>query len=365
MTKFLDLSIVYDELKSEFDTAYQRVMDSGWYLQGEEVAQFEVEFADYSDTQYCVGVGNGLEALELLLRAYNIGEGDEVIVPSNTYIATWLAVSYVGAKVVPVEPDINTYNLNPDLVEEKITRKTKAIMPVHLYGQPCDMDPIMQIANKHDLIVIEDAAQAHGALYNGRKVGSLGHAAGFSLYPGKNLGAFGDAGAIVTDNKDVADKVRILGNYGSKKKYHNEVKGVNSRLDELQAAFLRVKLKYLDKWNQQRRWQAEFYLEGLQGVNDLLLPKVMQQADSVWHLFVIRHENRDLLQRCLSDKGIQTLIHYPVAPHKQKAYQEFNGFSFPISEEIHNTVLSLPIGLHLSLEQLEAIVAACKEMLCL
>ena len=263
--KFLDLQAAYHELKPEFDVAYQRVMNSGWYILGQEVEAFEAEFAEYCQTQYAVGVGNGLEALELLLKAYDIGPGDEVIVPSNTYIATWLAVSYVGATPVPVEPILSTCNINPDFIEAAITPKTKAIMPVHLYGQPADIQPIMALAEKHDLVVIEDAAQAQGALYQGEKVGSLGHAAGFSFYPGKNPGAFGDAGAITTNDQAIAEKVKILRNYGSEKKYHNQVKGVNSRLDELQAAFLRVKLAKLDEWNLRRQQVAAQYQKGLSG----------------------------------------------------------------------------------------------------
>jgi dTDP-4-amino-4,6-dideoxygalactose transaminase len=347
MIPFLDLNAPYKELKQEFDEAYHRIMESGWFVRGKECVAFEGEFARYCETQYAVGVGNGLEALELLLRAYDIGEGDEVIVPSNTYIATWLAVSYVGAKVMPVEPDIRTYNINPNLIESAITPNTRAVIAVHLYGQPCDMDPIMDIAKKHNLIVIEDAAQAQGALYKGRKVGSLGHAAGFSFFPGKNLGAFGDAGAITTNEKAIAEKVRVIANYGSKKKYYNEVKGINSRLDELQAAFLRVKLKYLDDWNDRRKKIASTYLEKFSEAS-LVLPYVPGYANSVWHQFIIRAQDRELLQKQLSKKGVPTMIHYPVPPHKQEAYNEMKDEKFPISEEIHRDVLSLPIGPHLS-----------------
>lgn len=344
---FLDLRASYDELKNDTDLAYKRVMSSGWYLLGHELKSFEEEFSAYTDTAYCVGVGNGLEALELLLKAYDIGLGDEVIVPSNTYIATWLAVNYVGATPVPVEPILETYNINPNLIEAAITAKTKAIIAVHLYGQPCDMDAINKVAQQHGLIVIEDAAQAQGALYKNKKVGSLGHAAGFSFYPGKNLGAFGDAGAITTNDASIADKVKILRNYGSEIKYHNKVKGVNSRLDELQAAFLRVKLKKLDEWNARRKVIAKLYLDSLASMSSLVLPMCPEWADPAWHLFVIRHLDRDALQKTLKENNIETLIHYPIPPHKQPAYQEMNYKHFPISEKIHNEVLSLPIGPHM------------------
>lgn len=353
---FLDLKATYLELQSELDNAYTNVMQSGYYLLGKELEAFEQEFAEYCTTTHCVGCGNGLEAIELLLKAYGIGEGDEVIVPSNTYIATWLAVSYVGAKPVPVEPILETYNIDPGLIEAAITPKTKAIIPVHLYGQPVDMDPIMAIAKKHNLVVIEDAAQAHGALYKGKKVGSLGHAAAFSFYPGKNLGAYGDAGAITTNDKNIAEKVKVLRNYGSQKKYFNEVQGVNSRLDELQAAFLRVKLKKLDEWNARRKVVAQLYLEGLKNEKSIVLPRVPDWADPAWHLFVVRHAHRDALQEKLNKKGIQTLIHYPLPPHKQAAYAEMNHLSFPISEKIHQEVLSLPIGPHLSHEEAQQVI---------
>ncbi|MCD8524525.1 MAG: DegT/DnrJ/EryC1/StrS family aminotransferase [Gammaproteobacteria bacterium] len=343
---FLDLQATYVELREELDQAYRRVMNSGWYILGPELEAFEQEFSDYCRVPYAVGCANGLEAIQLLLKAYGVGEGDEVIVPSNTYIATWLAVSYVGATPVPVEPLLETYNLDPALIEAAITPKTKAIIPVHLYGQPADVDQMMGIANKYGLIVIEDAAQAHGALYKGRKVGSLGHAAAFSFYPGKNLGAFGDAGAITTNDHAIAKKIKILRNYGSQKKYFNEVQGINSRLDELQAAFLRVKLKKLDEWNQRRRVIASIYLENLSHLQSINLPAIPTWADPIWHLFVIRHEKRDEVQSFLNSKGIQTLIHYPLPPHKQAAYREMNALSLPISENIHNTVLSLPIGPH-------------------
>lgn len=355
MIKFLDLKATYDELQPDLDAAYQRVMQSGWYLIGDELNSFETEFAQYCGTRYCAGVGNGLDALELLLRAYDIGEGDEVIVPSNTYIATWLAVSAVGAKVVPVEPDERTYNINPDLIQAAITKKTKAIIVVHLYGQACDMDPIMTIAMANNLIVIEDAAQAHGALYKGRKVGSLGHAAGFSFYPGKNLGAFGDAGGITTNDKCIADRVKVLRNYGSEKKYYNQEKGMNSRMDELQAAFLRVKLKRLDDWNHRRKKITTQYRQMLSECAGITLPYVPEWASPVWHLFVIASSVRDTLQCYLRDQGVETLIHYPLPPHKQQAYVEMASCSYPISERLHETVLSLPMGPHLSEKEVKAV----------
>jgi dTDP-4-amino-4,6-dideoxygalactose transaminase len=355
---FLDFANPYEELKAELDAAYFRFMRSAWYVLGQEVETFEREFADYCGVKYCVGVGNGLEALHLTLHAYGIGENDEVIVPSNTYIATWLAVSYAGATPVPVEPDPKTFNLDPNRIEAAITVKTKAIMPVHLYGQSADMDPIMAIARKHKLKVIEDNAQAQGARYKGRRTGSLGDAAGNSFYPGKNLGAYGEAGAVTTNDKELADKIRVLRNYGSQKKYYNEVKGYNSRLDELQAAFLRVKLKKLDEWNDRRRKVAAFYLEELGGKPDLTLPFVPEWAEPVWHLFVVRHPKRDGLQQKLTEANIGTLIHYPVPPHLSGAYadEKWKRGAFPIAENMADTVLSLPMGPHLTQEQAKFVV---------
>lgn len=353
---FLDLKASYLELKDELDTAYRRVMDSGWYILGEEVESFEREWATYCAVNHCVGVGNGLEALHLALRAMDVGRGHEVIVPSNTYIATWLAVSYTGATPVPVEPEERTYNLDPAGIEAVITEKTRVILPVHLYGQPADMDPILEIARRHGLKVLEDAAQAHGARYKGRPCGSLGDAAAWSFYPGKNLGAFGDAGAVTTNDNALAEKVRILRNYGSVIKYHNELKGFNSRLDELQAAFLRVKLGKLDDWNERRRRLAASYLESLSSLPDLVLPFVPGWADPVWHLFVVRYPKRDLLQGYLIERHIQTLIHYPVPPHKQQAYKEMSHLRLPIAEQIHREILSLPIGPAMSSRDLAYII---------
>lgn len=343
----------YEELRSELDAAYERFMRSGWYVLGKEVEAFEQEYAAYCGASYCVGVGNCLDALHLILRAYGIGCGDEVIVPSNTYIATWLAVSYAGARPVPVEPVEATFNLDPEKIEAAITPKTKAIIAVHLYGQAADMDPINEIARKHGIKVIEDAAQAQGAGYRGKKAGNLGDAAGHSFYPTKNLGAFGDGGAITTNDAALADRVRVLRNYGSRKRYYNEVKGYNSRLDELQAALLRVKLRKLDEWNERRRQAATFYQRSLQSVNGLLLPQAPGWSKPVWHLFVIRSAERDELQRKLAAAEVDTLIHYPVPPHLAEAYKEleYSNGSFPLAESLAATVLTLPLNPHLSTQQ--------------
>jgi len=361
---FLDLKALYLEVKEEMDTAYRRVMESGWYILGQEVAAFEQEFAGYCGVKHCIGVGNGLDALHLILRAMEIGPGDEVIVPANTYIATWLAVTYAGAIPVPVEPDERTYNIDPNRIEEAITPRTRAILPVHLYGQPADMDPILEIAKRHNLKVIEDAAQAHGARYKGKRIGRLGDAAGFSFYPGKNLGALGDGGAVTTNDDVLADRIRALRNYGSRVKYHNELKGFNSRLDELQAAFLSVKLRKLDEWNARRKVIADIYLKGLAEVPDLTLPYVPDWAEPVWHLFVVRTSERDRLQKNLADQGIQTLIHYPVTPHKQGAYKELNHLALPISERIHKEVLSLPIGPAMVEKDIGCVMTAVKSFTC-
>jgi dTDP-4-amino-4,6-dideoxygalactose transaminase len=358
---FLDMKSPYAELQSELDAAWQRVMRSGWYILGEEVQAFEQEFSRYVGAKHCVGVGNGLEALHLILRAYDIGPGDEVIVPSNTYIATWLAVSYAGASLVPVEPVAPTYNLDPARLEAAITPRTKAILVVHLYGQTADMDPINAIARKHSLKVIEDAAQAHGARYKGKMAGSLADAAGWSFYPGKNLGALGDGGAVTTNDDALADRIRTLRNYGSKVKYYNLEKGFNSRLDELQAALLRAKLPFLDEWNARRAQIAQFYLESLHDTG-LVLPLVPEGMQPCWHLFVVRSKERDALQAHLKAKGIGTMIHYPVPPHLQQAYHDLHlpPGAFPLSEAIHREVLSLPMGPHLSMEDAGQVVEAIK-----
>jgi dTDP-4-amino-4,6-dideoxygalactose transaminase len=359
---FLDPGAAYQELKEELDAAYHRVMNSGWYILGEEVEAFEQEFATYCGVRHCIGVGNGLEALHLILRAYGIGSGDEVIVPANTYIATWLAVSYAGAKPAPVEPDLQTYNIDPTRIEAAITPHTKAIMPVHLYGQTADMDPIMEIARRYGLKVIEDAAQAHGARYKGRMAGGIGDAAGWSFYPSKNLGAFGDGGAVTTNDDQLAERVRLLRNYGSRDKYFNEVKGFNSRLDPLQAAFLKVKLQHLDDWNERRIVLAKTYQEGLASALDLILPYVSAWANPSWHLFVIRHVERDSLQKRFSAYGIGTLIHYPVPPHLSDAYREagWKEGDFAVTEQIAASVLSLPIGPHLTAKEQDNVIKRLK-----
>ncbi|MDO8652821.1 MAG: DegT/DnrJ/EryC1/StrS family aminotransferase [Undibacterium sp.] len=360
---FLDLKIQHQDLRSELTQAFNEVLDSGWFIQGNQLALFEQEYASYCNTKHCIGVGNGLDALHLILRAYGIGAGDEVIVPSNTYIATWLAASYAGATPVPVEPDLLTYNISAELIEAAITPRTKAIMAVHLYGQVADMDAINSIAGKYGLKVIEDAAQSQGALYKGRLSGGLADAAGHSFYPGKNLGALGDGGAITTNDDALADKLRMLRNYGSQIKYKNEVKGFNSRLDELQAAFLRIKLKKLDQWNQQRKALASIYQQGLQGLTSLTLPSVPEWADPVWHLYVVRSARRDDLQQHLQSLGIGTVIHYPIPPHLQGAYTELNlsPGSLPISEKIHAEVISLPLDPYLSIADAGRVVAAIRQ----
>ena len=356
---FVSFKPLEKELDSELRAAFNRVFDNSWYIGGNEDAKFEEAFAAYCHTQYCIGCGNGLDALMLVLRALEIGAGDEVIVPSNTYIATALAVTYVGATPVFVEPDIRTYNIDPNKIEEKITPATKAIMPVHLYGQPCDMDPIMTIAKKHGLYVVEDCAQAHGATYKGQIIGSFGDAAGFSFYPGKNLGALGDAGATVTNNKELADKVRALGNYGSDYKYHHIYKGVNSRLDELQAAFLSAKLPLMDKVNEDRRQTAKKYLENIQNP-DVELPYVLPDTVPVWHVFAIRSKKRDALAEYLTDKGIGINKHYPIPMHLQDCYRDLNipEGALPIAEEISATQLSLPMYYGMTDEEIQYVIDA-------
>ncbi len=332
------------ELNAELREAFDRVFTRSWYIGGAEDETFEKAFAAYCGTEWCIGVGNGLDALMLALKARNIGESDEVIVPSNTYIATALAVTYVGAKPVLVEPDKRTFNIDPNLIECAITEKTKAIMPVHLYGQACDMDPIMKIAQAHGLKVVEDCAQAHGATYKGRKVGTFGDAAGFSFYPGKNLGALGDAGAMVTNNKELADKVKALGNYGSDYKYHHIYKGNNSRLDELQAAFLLAKLPHLDRMNADRRRIAEKYTAGIRN-SKVITPYVPENCVPVWHIYGIRCAQRDALEKHLNDRGIGTNKHYPIPMHLQQCYADLNipKGAMPIAEEISSTELSIPM----------------------
>jgi dTDP-4-amino-4,6-dideoxygalactose transaminase len=359
---FVELRPAYEELRDACDAAYHRVMDSGWYLLGEELNVFEQEFASFCGTKYCIGVGNGLDALHLILMGYGIGTGDEVLVPSNTYIATWLAVSHAGAVPVAVEPDSATFNLDPSLVERAITRNTKAIMVVHLYGQPADMDAINSIAQQHGLKVIEDNAQAQGACFKGRRTGGLGHAAATSFYPAKNLGAFDDAGAVTTDDPQLADRIRMLRNYGSKRKYYHEEKGFNSRVGELQAAFLRAKLQVLESWNRRRQKFAAAYHELLTGVPGITLPSAPSWGDPVWHLYVIKHGNRDALQKHLADAGIQTAIHYPVPPHQSGAYCDNDSPTpaLPIAERLAQSVLSLPMGPHLDGAQLTFVADTIK-----
>ena len=354
---FVSFKPLEKELDSQLRGAFERVFENSWYIDGNEDKAFEKAFAEYCHSEYCVGVGNGLDALLLVLKAWGIGEGDEVIVPSNTYIATALAVTYVGAKPVFVEPDIRTYNIDPALIEEKITPKTKAIMPVHLYGQACDMDPILAIAKKYGLKVLEDCAQAHGATYKGKIIGSFGDAAGFSFYPGKNLGALGDAGATVTNDKALADHVRALGNYGSDYKYHHIYKGNNSRLDELQAAFLSAKLPLMDKVNDDRRATAKKYLEGI--TNPLItLPYVMPECVPVWHLFAIRCNKRDELAAYLEEKGIGTNKHYPIPMHLQDCYADLGikKGDLPIAEEISDTELSIPMYYGMTDEEVQYVI---------
>ncbi len=359
MIPFLDLRAAYDELREELDAAWFRVMQSGWYVLGSEVEAFEQEFAGYCGVRHCVRVANGLEALDLILRGYEIGAGDEVIVPSNTYIATWLAVSNVGAIPIPVEPLLTTGNIDPDRVEAAITARTRAIIAVHLYGQPAEIAPLRRIADRYGLILVEDAAQAHGARYRGNRVGSLGDAAGFSFYPGKNLGCYGDGGAVTTNDQKLADRVRVLRNYGSRQKYHNECRGRNSRLDELQAALLRVRLRKLDQWNARRQRLAARYLTSTESLSGIVLPDVAQGCEPVWHLFVVRSAERDRLQYALKAAAIGTMIHYPVPPHLSPAYQDLRiqQGTLPIAEQLARSVLSLPMGPHLSDEQQDRVIA--------
>ena len=354
---FLSFEPSHNQIRSKMHEAFQRVYDSHWYIQGQELNQFEKAYALLNQTEYAVGVSNGLDALVLSLRSLNIGSGDEVIVTSNTYIATVLAVTHVGATPIFVEPRIETYNINPELIPAAITKRTKVIMPVHLYGQACEMDEIMKIAKSHNLFVIEDNAQAHLSSYNGKLTGSFGDVNGTSFYPGKNLGALGDAGAVTTDNEMLARKIETLRNYGSQKKYFNEVIGFNNRLDELQAAFLSVKLKHLENWTVQRREIANFYNSQLKGIGDLVLPSLAIGATHSYHLYVIRTSKRDELKTFLEENGIGTMIHYPIPPHLQEAYQSlgYKKGDFPIAEEIAETCLSLPIWPGMSFEQVEYI----------
>lgn len=361
MVPFLDLRAAYLELQHEIDEAVRRVITSGFYIGGPELERFEEAFAAYCEAHHCVGVGNGLDALRLTLLALDVGPGDEVIVASNTYIATWLAVSMTGAVPVPVEPDPGTHNIDPDRIEAAITARTKAILPTHLYGQPADLDPILEIAQRRGLKVLEDAAQAHGARYKGRRLGAHGDAVAWSFYPGKNLGALGDAGAVTTNDLDVADRVRTLGNYGSRIKYVNEVRGFNSRLDPLHAAVLQVKLRHLDEWNARRSAIAAFYGEQLAG-SAVQPPAVPNWANPAWHLYVVRAPHREQLAKRLAEAGVQTLIHYPIPPHLQKAYADLAipAGALPIAEQLASQVLSLPIGPHLAHDEAKQVAGRLK-----
>ena len=361
-TPFVSFLPMEKELEKELRDAFDRVFTRSWYIEGVEDENFEKAFAEYCDRKYCVGVGNGLDALVLALKALGIGAGDEVIVPANTYIATALAVTYVGAQVVLVEPDIRTFNIDPSKIEAAITEKTKAIMPVHLYGQACDMDSIMEIARRHHLYVVEDCAQAHGATYKGQKVSTFGDAAGFSFYPGKNLGALGDAGATVTNDEELAKKVRALGNYGSDYKYHHIYQGNNSRLDELQAAFLAAKLPSLEKMNEERRRIANRYLEGIKNP-EVTLPFVPDACVPVWHIFGIRTNRRDELEKWLNEHEIGTNKHYPIPIHLQECYKDlgFKEGDFPIAEEISKTELSLPLFYGMTEEQIQFVIDTINE----
>ena len=360
MIKFLDLEKVNNRFRDEIDLRFKNILDKGWYLQGEENQKFADDFASFCGTEYAIGVANGLDAINLIIRAFGFGVGDEIIVPSNTYIATILAISENNCTPVLVEPDINTYNINPDLIEEKITDKTKAIIVVHLYGQAVQMDKIWNLAKKYNLKVIEDSAQAHGAIYKGKRVGNLSDASAFSFYPGKNLGCMGDGGAVTTNDKELFEKVKAIANYGSDRKYHHIYKGVNSRLDELQAAVLDVKLSHLDEDNNRRREISKYYRENIKNPK-IILPKVYDEKAHVWHIFAIRTEDRNSLQKHLEANGIQTNIHYPTPPHKQGAYKEWENQSYPISEEIHRTVLSLPISPVMTDDEVKKVVEVVNE----
>lgn len=354
---FVSFRPMEEELGTELRKSFERVLERSWYIEGEEDKKFEYEFAKYCGVNYCIGVGNGLDALMLALKALGVGEGDEVIVPSNTYIATALAVTYVGATPIFVEPDIRTFNINPEMISSAITNKTKCIMPVHLYGQACDMDPIMEIARKNNLFVVEDCAQAHGATYKGKKVGTFGNAAGFSFYPGKNLGALGDAGAVITNDCELAERIRALGNYGSDYKYHHIYKGNNSRLDEMQAAFLSVKLAHLDRMNSERRRLAQKYSSGIKN-DKIITPIVLDSCEPVWHIYGIRCECRDELELYLNDKGISTNKHYPIPIHLQKCYEDLKigKGDLPVAEKISSTELSLPMYYGIKDDEIDYII---------
>lgn len=374
MIKFLDLEKINNRFRNEIDSRLKSILDKGWYLQGEENEIFSKNFAQYCGVKHCIGCANGLDALNLIIKAYRFGVGDEIIVPANTYIASILAISQNGCTPILVEPSIDTYNINPDLIEEKITNRTKAIMVVHLYGQAVQMEKIWALAKKYNLKIIEDAAQAHGAMYNTNKTGNLGDAAGFSFYPGKNLGGLGDGGCVTTNDDELAEKIKAIANYGSDRKYHHIYKGTNSRLDEIQAAVLDVKLKYLDSDNQRRKEIAKYYLENIKNPKIILpvlntphpacgrhLPQGAREKGHVWHVFAIRTDDRSRLQKYLESEGIETNIHYPTPPHKQGAYKEWADMSLPISEEIHRTILSIPMSPVLTDLEVEKVVEVLNE----
>lgn len=359
---FLNFGPMHSVVRAEMVSAFQNVYDSYWYVLGGNLHNFETEYAAFNETKYAIGVSNGLDALILALKSLKVVPGDEVIVPSNTYIATALAASHLGAIPVFVEPRIETYNIDPSKIEAAITSRTKVIMPVHLYGQACEMEAIINIAKRYNLKVVEDNAQAHGASYKGKITGSWGEVNGVSFYPGKNLGALGDAGAVTTNDFTLVEKIKTLRNYGSNKKYYNDELGYNMRLDELQAALLRVKLRYLKRWTEERQKIASWYIEGLAGVEELILPKVSPMASHVFHLFVIRTEKRDELQEFLKERGIGTLIHYPLPPHLQQAYQSLGHKKgdYPIAEEIANTALSLPLWPGMAIQEVEYVIKVLK-----
>lgn len=360
---FLDLGATYRELKTEIDAAVAGVLSSGYYIGGPEVEAFESEFAAYCEVDHAVGVANGLDGLHLALLAMDVRPGDEVIVPSNTFIATWLAVSQCGAIPVPVEPNEATHNLDPERIAAAITSKTKVIIPVHLYGQPAELDPILAVAKKHGLLVLEDAAQAHGSRYNGRKIGGHGDAAAWSFYPGKNLGGFGDGGAVTTRHAHIAERIRVLRNYGSRIKYVNDVRGFNSRLDPIQATVLRIKLRHLDDWNTRRKEIAAQYTAAFSDTG-LILPAVAAGSDPVWHLYVVRSPDRENLQNALTAAGVHSLVHYPIPPHKQVAYQDFiaKENTYPLAELLATQVLSLPVGPHMQAGDVEQVIQTVRKL---
>ena len=360
MIKFLDLEKINNRFREEIDLCIKSILDKGWYLQGEWDKKFEDNFAKFCGVKHCIGCANGLDALNLIIRGFEFGVGDEIIVPANTYIASILAISENGCTPVLVEPSIDTYNINSDLIEDKITSKTKAIMVVHLYGQAVQMEKIWELAKKYNLKIIEDSAQAHGAYYSSKRVGNLSDASGFSFYPGKNLGCMGDGGCVTTNDDELAARIRAIANYGSDRKYHHIYKGINSRLDEIQAAVLDIKLRYLDSDNSRRREISKFYRENIKNTK-IVLPKVYDENSHVWHVFAVRTENRDEFQEYLDNNGIQTIIHYPTPPHKQDAYKEWKNLSFPITEDIHKTIISLPISPVMTDDEVKKVVEVVNE----